>query len=99
MNAVAKGTRNEKKCEDHFKSLGYKTWRTFRCRYRNLDFLGLFDVVVLAKDGSHMIFIQVKSNKCDRKVIREIDALRMPPFCRKQIWVWVDRIGFKVIYS
>lgn len=94
MNTVAKGRRNEQRCEDFFKSIGYHTWRTFRNRYHDLDMFGLFDVVALHPDGKKMLFIQVKSNKCDKKTKDAIRAIKLTPNCEKWVWIWHDRKGW-----
>ena len=94
MNTVAKGTRNEKRCADLFIEKGWHVWRTFRTKFRNLDMFGLFDVVALHPGGRKMLFIQVKSNYCDRKTKDAIKAIELPPRCEKWVWVWHDRKGW-----
>ena len=91
INTVAKGTRKEKACEDELKKEGYITWRVIRSKWHSLDLFGLFDVCGLASDGSHLLFIQTKSNRCDTKTRDAIANLKMPPNCRKEIWIWKDR--------
>ena len=91
INTSAKGTRKEKACEDVLKKAGYITWRKIRTKYWNLDIFGLFDVCGLASDGSHVLFIQTKSNRCDAKSRDAIQALKVPPGFRKEIWIWKDR--------
>jgi len=91
MNKTAKGTRKEKACADELKEKGYITWKTIRHKYLNIDLFGLFDVVALSSDGSHILFIQVKSNRVDKETRDKIQALKMPPSCRKEIWIWKDR--------
>jgi len=61
MNAVGKGKRKEKLCADELRARGYLTWETIRHRFLNVDLFGLFDVLALAPDGSHLLFIQVKT--------------------------------------
>ena len=91
MNKVAKGARNEKRCEDELKSRGYTTWRTRRARYLNLDMFGLFDVVGVSKDGAHMLFVQVKSNRFDKKQYEAISEFKLPSITsRKEMWVYMD---------
>ena len=80
MNKTAKGTRNEKKCEDDLIEAGYTTWRTNRNKYLNLDMFGLFDCCGCSKDGSHMIFVQVKSNRCSKAVKESIREFKMKFF-------------------
>ncbi len=95
INPVVKGRRNEAKCRDALKEAGYCTWKTFRGKYQNLDMFGLFDVVGLSPDGSHLVFVQVKSNSCAKKVRDKIREFKMPDCCRKMVWIWVDRKGWK----
>lgn len=91
IQATRKGQRIEKACEDELKKEGYITWKTIRVKYQNIDLFGCFDVLGLAKDGSHLLFIQCKSNRCDTETRDRIAKLKMPPSCRKEIWVWKDR--------
>lgn len=61
MNTTAKGSRTEREILAYFKSLGYPIcWKSVRNRYQNLDFFGLFDIVVRNKEET--IYIQVKTN-------------------------------------
>lgn len=91
INKVAKGTRKEKACEDELKKQGYTTWRVIRTKWHSLDLFGLFDVAGLASDGSHIVLIQTKSNRCDSVSRDAIQALKVPPNVRKEIWIWKDR--------
>ena len=95
MNTTGKGTRNEKRCEDFFKEKGWATWRTTRSKFQGLDCFGLFDVVSVEPSGKYLMFIQVKSNKCDKKIKDSIREFRMPPSCIKEVWTWIDREGWK----
>lgn len=91
MSNVHTGTVNEKRCEDALKAEGYRTWRTRRQKFGNMDMFGLFDVV-----GCHynpfiaMRFIQVKTNYCPPKYIRAIEDFHMPAGCFKEVWVWMS---------
>jgi len=92
INTVAKGTRKEKACADELEAKGYLIWRVIRTKWHSLDLFGLFDVCALAPDGSHILFIQTKSNRCDVATRDAIKALRMPQgVCEKWIWIWKDR--------
>jgi len=104
INKVAKGTRKEKACADALREMGYTQdkikikdkpisliWKVIRTKYCSLDLFGLFDVCALAPDGSHLLFVQTKSNQCDAKTRDAIQALKMPKGCRKEIWIWKDR--------
>lgn len=94
MNPVAKGRRNEKRCSDFWKDRGWHVWKTFRAKFQNLDMFKLFDVVALHPQGQKMVFIQVKSNRCDKKTRDAIRALKMPKGCEKWIWIWHDHKGW-----
>ena len=94
MNTVGKGKRKEKLCADELRAKGYLTWKTIRHRFLNVDLFGLFDVVALASDGSHLLFIQVKTNRVENEVRDKVRALRMPSGCRKEIWIWKERRGW-----
>ena len=90
-NAIKKGYRVEKACEDELKAEGYLTWKAVRVQYCNIDLFGLFDVLGLASDGGHLKFIQCKSNRCDSKTREAINKLKIPESCEKWIWIWKDR--------
>jgi len=94
INKTGKGTRNEKRCEEELKKLGYTTRRATRTKYHKIDFFG-FDVMAISPDGHYMDFIQVKSNRCARATKDKIRELKMPHSCRKFVWIWVDRKGWK----
>ena len=94
MNTTAKGSRQEKKCSDYLEQLGYIVWKTYRNKFQNLDMFGLFDVVALHPRGCALRFIQVKSNRCDKKTRDKIKAFKLPKFCHKEIWIWKDRKGW-----
>ena len=98
MKKTGKGTRNEKKCEDELKRVGFVTWRVRRNRFANMDFLGLFDTVGWLPSKSSMLFVQVKSNRADKKTKQAIDDFneKAPVGCYAQVWVWVDRKGWEI---
>ena len=93
-----KGTRREKLCADELEAQGYIVWKTIRHKWCNIDLWGLFDVVALHPEGDHILFIQVKSNRVDKETRDRIDAVKLPPKCFKEIWVWADRKGWEKIY-
>lgn len=94
INKVAKGYRVEKRCADELKEQGYIIWKTIRVQYQNIDLFGLFDVVALHPEGEHILYIQCKTNRADNKAREAIMALKMPPCCRKEMWIWKDRKGW-----
>ena len=95
---VSKGSRNEKRCADELRGEGYVIWKTIRTKYQNIDLFGLFDVVALHPEGKHIKFIQVKSNRADNKAREAIMKLKMPSSCIKEMWIWVDRVGWRKEY-
>ena len=97
MKRTSKGTRNEKKCEDALKEEGYVTWRVRRNRFANMDMFGLFDVVAWDKKNANIYFIQVKSNRFDKKILKDITEFNAnsPVGCRGYVWVWIDRKGWE----
>jgi len=97
MNKVNKGYRTEKRCKDELEAQGYLVWKTMRVAYANIDLWGIFDVAALAPNGSHIMFIQCKTNRCDNATKERIGALKMPLGCSKWIWIWRDRNGWEKI--
>jgi len=101
--AAGVGTTNEKRAEDALIDQGYNhTWRVRRTRFGNMDFMGLFDVVALKNDEVRvpiMKFVQVKTNRVDKKTIEAIKAFRVPPWCFKEVWVWMsEEKQWKITY-
>lgn len=94
IDTANKGSRKEKLCADELQAQGYRTWKVINVKWQNLDLFGLFDVCALASDGSHLLFIQVKSNRCDTASRNAIRALKMPKVCEKWIWIWKDQRGW-----
>jgi len=92
INKVAKGQRKEKMCFDELKDYPYR-WKTIRHRFLNIDIFGLFDVV--AANEQEMRFIQVKSGYCPNEVREKIRACKLPPCCKKEIWMWFDHEGWR----
>ena len=98
MKRVSKGYRVEKRCADELKAQGYLVWKTIRVRYCNIDLWGLFDIAALHPQGEHILFIQCKTNRADNKSRQAIMKLKMPPSCKKETWIWVDRKGWRKEY-
>lgn len=78
-------------CEDELIEEGYLTWKTIRVKFQNIDLFGLFDVVALSWDGTHLRFIQCKSGYCPNSVKEEIRDLTMPKDCIKEVWQYFDQ--------
>ena len=95
MNTGDKGRRAEKRCEDELKKEGLLTWRVRRGKFGGNDVFDLFDVLALKEDGSGptLMFVQVKSNRVDKKTIEKIRAIKLPSDCYKYIYIWHDREG------
>ena len=89
INKVAKGTRKEKACADELIAMGYLTRKSIRVKYQSIDFFG-FDVMALAADGSHFLFVQVKSNSCSMKDRDRVKNIVLPKGVKKEIWIWKD---------
>ena len=71
MNTYAKGRRTEKLAREWWETRGYAVWQAKITRHGSNDFFGLFDLVALKK-GYPNVWIQVKSNRCPKKVRNEI---------------------------
>jgi hypothetical protein len=97
MKTTSKGTRNEKRCEDELIERGYVTWRVRRTQFGSMDMFGLFDVAGWHRKLKKFMFIQVKSNRSDKKVRESIKAAQadMPANCSAELWVWIDRKGWR----
>ena len=93
MKKTAKGTRNEKRCEDELKRLGYITWRVRRNKFANMDWMGIWDVCGWHRDNHQFLFVQCKSNRVDKKTMRIVIGSNehLPLNCFSQVWVWHDR--------
>jgi len=96
INAGAKGVRNELRCEKELRTQGYKDIIRVKRGHRGLkqDFFGLFDVIALTPDHERLLFIQVKSNRCDAETRAKIRLFEMPEDCEKWIWIWKDKKGW-----
>lgn len=87
INRVAKGSRFEKIAADELKAKGYLVWKTIRVKYQNIDLWGLFDLAAVASDGSHLLFVQCKSTRADNAARKAIRKFKLPPNCRKEMWI------------
>ena len=92
INKVRKGRRIEKICFDELSNYPNR-WKTIRHKFLNIDFFRLFDVVVA--NEKEMRLIQVKTGYCPNKVKEEIRNLKLPECCKKEVWMWFDRKGWK----
>ena len=98
-SATAIGNASEIRCEFELQHRGYTTWRVVRRRYGSMDMFGLFDVVGVLADGTRMKFIQVKTNRVERKVKDAIAAFPMPASCDKEVWVWKSKDEKWIVHS
>jgi hypothetical protein len=64
-----------------------------------MDMFGLFDVVGVSPAGHSMKFIQVKTNRVERKVKEAIKAFAMPEYCEKEVWVWKSKDAKWIVHS
>lgn len=95
INTVKKGRVNEAKCRVELMVQGYTVWSPTWSTYQSKDIFRLFDVIAVNREGTHLLFVQVKSNRCAKYVRDVIGRFKMPANCRKEIWIWVDRKGWK----
>lgn len=95
VKAVAKGRRNEKRAGDKLKELGYRVQRTYRTPYGDNDFFNIFDIIAISDD--HILWVQVKSNRCPKKDKENIKAFKLPPNNKKQVWIWKDYKGWEIV--
>ncbi len=87
MNRKAKGSRNERRARDILRDLGYDLVIKAGAS------LGLFDLIGLSCEYDHAILVQVKSNRRPGKSEMDIlKAFQCPRFCRKELWVFKDRV-------
>lgn len=108
--AIPMRSAYEKQAQKELEAEGYLVDFKIRPRFPmkgyNVDFLGLFDLIAikLHPEDYEGVFrlIAIKGTAGDRaKIIKEIEAIRFPPGCQKEIWYirvikkkkeWVKRI-------
>lgn len=84
-----KGIYYEKKCMAALAEAGYYVMRSAGSH-------GPVDVIALGH--GECLAIQVTSTKKGvRKKIEALKELDLPPFCRKQVWLWRTGQGWEVI--
>ena len=91
IDRIAKGRRLERMCYDELAAYPYR-WKTIRHKWLNIDFWQLFDVVV--GSPTEIRFIQVKTGYCPTEVKDRIREMKLPSFCRKEVWCWFPKKGF-----
>ena len=96
MNSIVKGNKNENKCKKALEQEGYICWKAKRTRFGGNDLFDLFDIAAMHPEGKHLVLVQVKSNYCSKAVREAIKKFKVPPCIWKQVWVWVDRKGWKI---
>lgn len=97
VNAVSKGNRNQNRCAKELENSGYITWTAKRTHWGGNDLFRLFDIAAMHPKGKHLLLVQVKSNVCRKEVREEIRRFKVPFGVKKQIWIWKDRKGWRVI--
>ena len=91
INTSEKGSRIELEAVKELRTAGFITWKTARVKFQSLELFHLFDICGLAKDGSVMLLIQVKSHKLYGCKRAQIAALLVP--CGVEKWIWVREAG------
>ena len=82
----AKGRKVEYKAIRELMEAGYYPVRSAGSK-------GIFDVIGIS--AVDFVLVQLKSNrKASPKEVRIIKKFPVPPNCKKQIWVWIDRKGW-----
>ena len=100
MNTAAKGQRIEARCSDQLKADGFEVIKAIRIKYHDIDLFGLFDIVGHHPETGKLVFVQVKSNRCDGETRDKVRGFKLPPGCEKWIWIWKDQKGWiKEFYS
>lgn len=90
MTNYQRGYEIERKIVNEQRKRGYTAFRSAGSH-------SPIDVVYF--DGESIHLLQVKrvkkySGNMFKKEIKEMEALRCPPFCHKELWVWEDNYGW-----
>lgn len=88
-----RGIRYERKIKQELESEGYIVTRSSGSH-------GIFDII--AFNDKHVRLIQCKalkkeSNSNFSKLKNELKQLKVPNCCSKELWIWIDRKGWKKI--
>ncbi len=90
-NTLAKGRRIELRAAKHLEKQGYKIQRVVHTKFQKKDLFGLFDLI--AKKKYVTGYIQVKTNRCPKRVFSDIKVFAMEYGNRDdafEIWIWKD---------
>ncbi len=94
MNRKAKGARAERRARAILGKKGYSLIVKAGAS------LGVFDLIAVGVEFDHALCIQVKTNR--RPGLAEMDrikAFQVPGFCRKQVWIFKDRVRDPEIFN
>jgi len=88
LTPYQRGIKYEHKARRELEERGYFVVRAAQSR-------GPADLVAIGPD--HVLVIQVTARKRPHRTkIRDLQNLRLPPFCRKQVWFWMTRRGWEI---
>lgn len=83
MNTASKGRRNEHRSRDLLEAAGYSVTRAAASK-------GCFDLIAVGTVD--VLLVQVKTNRWPgREEMAAMQALPVPPFCRRLVHRWNDR--------
>ena len=91
VNRYRRGVYYERKALHELKSEGAMVVRSARSG-------GYFDIWAVTKN--HLKLIQVKSTMTDSDFVnirKELKKIRVPNFCRVELWIWRNRWGWEKI--
>lgn len=89
LTPYQKGIKYEYKARKELEERGYFVVRAAQSK-------GPADLVAIGHD--EVLVIQVTAKKRpQRDKIRDLQALDLPSFCRKQVWYWRTRRGWEVV--
>jgi len=99
---VRKGDRREKKAEEELKKMGYQTYRVkrvaikgpFGFRLIGNDIFDCFDI--FAMNEKNIKLVSVKSGYPSKEHKNDIEKIKCPSNCSKEIWKYVLRRPFKI---
>lgn len=103
MNVRAKGARREKQAKEKLETNG---WLVERAKMggrfqKNKDFFHLFDLIAIKKKNNitYHKWIQVKSNRCPKKVreqIKEFSDKYLGETDIAEVWIYKDYKGWEI---
>jgi len=89
MNSLAKGKRAELEYKKKMEARGLICYKPVWSRFSTMkDIFNLFDIIGINKDVVELV--QVKSNRCPKKVQEQIKAFPVPKNVKKIIAIRID---------